>query len=415
MSAVNKNDDLLIENGELQRQIKALEEDKSRLIEQLCHSQKIEIVGRLTGGVASDFGSMLSVILGHTEIALSWVDSSHHLYENLQEIYKTAEQSADLTRQLLAFARKQSGVPEIQDLNVTAAAFLKLLHRMLRENVELAWEPGKVSCMVKADTVQINQVLANLCVNACEAMVGAGKITISAENAFLDQSHYLDQPDFSPGNYVILTVSDTGCGIDQQSMGKIFEPLYTTKGNGIGLGLTVTNEIVKQNGGFISVLSEPGKGSTFRIHLPGYFEKLSQEPISPGMAMPGHATILLVDDDVALLGMSIRMLQSMGFKVLSLDKPSEAINLVKTNPTKIDLLLTDLVMPEMNGRTLAKEISSLRPDIKCLFMSGYGEKIIARHGLMDSNVNFVAKPFTKIELRDALIKVLGQLPTLVNS
>ena len=400
----------------LQADLNKAEEENKKLIEQLRHSQKIEIVGRLAGGVANDFSSMLSVILGHAEIALSWIDSSHHLYENLQEIYKAAEHSAELTRQLLTFARKQGSMPKVYDVNVATAALLKLLRRLIGERVELIWQPGKVPCLVNVDPVQINQVLANLCVNASEAMAGDGKITISADTASLKQDACPDQPNFLPGNYVILTVNDTGCGMDEQARNKLFEPFYTTKGNGSGLGLTVTNEIVKQNGGFITVLSEPGKGSTFRVYLPQYSEKQLHEPanVSHDAAMRGHETILLVDDDVALLGMTNRMLKSMGFTVLSMDKPSEAINLVKTNPGKIDLLLTDLVMPEMNGRTLAKEINNLRPDIKCLFMSGYGEKIIARHGLMDSNVNFVAKPFTKKELGDALLKVLGSRQAVVD-
>jgi len=406
--ADNRKSDMLKENSELQAQLKRLEEEKQTLLEQLEQSQKVEVVGRLASGVANDFSNMLSVILGHAEIALSWIDSSHHLYENLQEIYKAAEHSTELTRQLLTFARKQKHVPRVQDLNVTVSSMLKLLRRLIGSNVELSWKAASAQCLVNADTVQINQILANLCVNAYEAIQGAGTITISVAALSFAPGDCVGGKERVPGDYAVIKVADTGCGMDAQTIANLYKPFHTTKEHGIGLGLPIVKEIVRQNGGFVEMHSELAHGSTFAVYLPRLSEKLQSEPAT-GNATAKHEqqTILLVDDDPALLGMTGRMLRAMGFTVISIDKPSEAISLVKTNPGKIDLLLTDLVMPEMNGRTLAKEICDLRPDIECLFMSGYGEKIIAHHGLMNSNVNFIAKPFTREEMAGALMKILG--------
>ncbi|HAE37173.1 MAG TPA: hybrid sensor histidine kinase/response regulator [Candidatus Riflebacteria bacterium] len=399
---------MLSENAELLTQLKQLEEEKKNLIEQLEQSQKVEVVGRLASGVANDFSNMLSVILGHAEIALSWIDSSHHLYENLQEIYKAAEHSAELTRQLLTFARKQTHTVKVQDLNVTVSGILKLLRRIIGNNLELVWKPAETQCLVNADSVQINQILANLCVNAYEAIEDSGVISISVETVSIAPGDCRDFKELIPGDYVLVRVADNGCGMDAQTIANLYKPFHTTKDHGTGLGLPIVKEIVRQNGGFINVESVPGRGSTFSVYLPRFAEKTVSEPVAVGgTAKQGHETILLVDDDVALLGMTRRMLQVMGLTVLSVEKPSEAISLIKTNPGKINLLLTDLVMPEMNGRTLAKEICELRPDIECLFMSGYGEKIVAHHGLMDSNVNFIAKPFTREELSAAIAKILG--------
>lgn len=407
------------ENTELRSQLKLLKEelasvveksekDKKALFAQLENSQKIELVGRLAGFVANDFSQMLSVILGHAEIALSWIDSTHHLYESLQEIYKAAERSAELTRQLLIFSGRQRVSPKIQDLNVTLGAILKLLRRLVGSNIDLIWNPSQSPCMVYLDIAQINQVLANLCVNAGEAIKDAGIITISLDLVSISADDSNETEEIAPGDYVVIKVVDTGCGMNQQAVENLFKPFYTTKEYGSGLGLPVVNEIVRQNRGFIKVFSEIGRGTEFKLHFPRCADEMLNETESFEMVNKGNSpTILVVDDDVALLGMVRKMLQSMGYNVLSVDKPSAALSLIKTNPIKIDLLLTDLVMPEMNGRTLAREIEELRPDIACLFMSGYGEKIVAHHGLMNSNVNFVAKPFTRENLSAALTRVLG--------
>jgi signal transduction histidine kinase/CheY-like chemotaxis protein len=416
------------EAAELRRQLAELTErlaaaesarlqEKENLLEQLEQSQKVEVVGRLAAGVANDFSNMLSVILGHVEIALSWIDSTHHLYEHLQEIYKAAEHSVDLTRQLLIFARKQAKTRVVLDLNVAISQMLKLLRRLIGINIELVWRPFAAPCLVNADVVQLNQVLVNLCVNACEAIEDGGVVTISVEPLTISTEQCESIENSIPGEYVVLRVADTGCGMDEQARNKIFEPFHTTKEHGVGLGLPICREIVRQNGGFITVKSMPGQGSEISVFVPLYSEvrdgKQSEKVIT--LDARSKPAVLLVDDDVAMLGMVRRMLQKMGFEVFSVERPSEALNLIKTNPTRLDLLLTDLVMPEMNGRSLAKEIAELRPEIKCLFMSGYGEKIIANHGLMDSNVNFIAKPFTRDELLAAVSKVIGNCQNLTGS
>lgn len=351
---------------------------------------------------------MLSVILGHAEIALSWIDSSHHLYENLQEIYKAAEHSAELTRQLLVFSGKQQISPKTQDLNVTIGTIVKLLRRLVDSKIDLIWNPGQSPCMVNIDIAQVNQVLANLCVNSCEAIKEAGIITISVDSVSISADDPNGTEEIGPGDYAVIKVVDSGCGMDQQTIGNLYKPFYTTKEHGNGLGLPVVREIVRQNRGFIKIFSEPGRGSEFDVCFPRSVNKILNDAESLEMVNKKKSqTILVVDDDAAFLGMIRKMLQTMGYQILSVEKPAEALSLIKTNPAKIDLLLTDLVMPEMNGRTLAKAIKEVRPDIACLYMSGYGEKIIARHGLMNSKVNFIAKPFTREGLSAALTKILG--------
>jgi signal transduction histidine kinase/CheY-like chemotaxis protein len=409
------------ENAVLQSQLKHLSErlavlqeksveEKAALIARLEESQKLEIVGRLAGCVADELANMLSVILGHTEIALSWIDSSHHLYEHLYEIYKASEHSAELNRQLLAFAARQQHTQSLQDLNQTVKGVLNLLKRLIVKEVKLVFTPFARPLLIRADPVHLSQILVNLCINAYEAIRDKGKIEISLATVELTGEHCRDNAEMSPGKHVIIKVADTGCGMTPEVLSRIYQPFYSNKINATGLGMPVCRELVRQNGGFMNVSSEPGRGSEFSIFFPEYVEQdVPTSALSNSESVNGNsATILLVDDDVALLGMTRKMLQLLGYKVLSFEKPSDAINLVKTNPGKIDLLLTDLVMPEMNGRTLAKSIEELRPGISCLYMSGYGENIIAHHGLMDSNVSFVAKPFTRDELAKALSDILSE-------
>ena len=378
------------------------------LLAELERLQKTEMVGRLAGSVADDFSNMLSVILGHAEIALSWIDSSHHLYENLQEIYKAAEHSSELVRQLLVFARRQPAIGKIQDLDAIIGNMMTLLRRLVRDNVELIWKPSRTQCVVQADTVQISQVITNLCIYACESIADSGSICISLDKVTLSQDDCKASAAKTPGNFVVIKVADTGRGMNEEQLAGVFTPGQPATKDVAGLGLLICHEIVRQNGGFISVVSDPGKGSEFSVYLPRHHDAVSgnmRPKCEPGSECQ---TILLVDDDVAMLGMTRKMLQNAGYKVISVERPSEAINLVKTNPARIDLLLTDLVMPEMNGRTLAKQIGELRSDIECLYMSGYGEKIVSHHGLMDKNVNFIAKPFTKSELLAAIVRILAK-------
>jgi len=392
---------------------KRAEEEQGKLQEQLAQARKIEAVGRLAGGVAHDFNNMLSVILGHTELALMQMDPGQPLFERLQEIRKAATHSADLTRQLLAFARKQIVVPKVLDLNATLETMLKMLRRLIGENIELVWLPGENLSPLKMDPSQIDQLLANLCVNARDAISGVGRVTIETENATLDAGYCAGHDTFLlPGEYVLLTVSDTGCGMDKEAQAKIFEPFFTTKelGKGTGLGLATVYGIVKQNNGFITVASEPGAGTTFRIYLSPYVGKTGQLQTEghAGELSRGHETVLLVEDEPALLDMGKIMLESLGYRVMAASTPDEAIRLVENHTEAIHLVLTDVIMPGMNGRELAKRLQALSPNIKCLFMSGYTANVIAEHGVREEGLHFIQKPFSMEELADKLRRGLEQ-------
>jgi two-component system cell cycle sensor histidine kinase/response regulator CckA len=385
---------------------KRSEEEKTKLQDQLLQSQKMESVGRLAGGVAHDFNNMLGVILGHAEIALDQVDPSQPLHADLQEIRKAAVRSSDLTRQLLAFARKQTIAPRVLDINATVAGMLKMLQRLIGEDIRLAWLPGVNLWSVNIDPSQIDQVLANIFVNARDAIAGVGKVTIETGNIGLDEAYCADHAGFVPGDYVLLAVSDDGCGMDKETLSHLFEPFFTTKGvgKGTGLGLATVYGIVKQNNGFINVYSEPGHGTTFRIYLPRHIGKAEQArkegPQEP--MMRGHETVLVVEDEPALLDLSKLLLEKQGYRVLTAGTPGEALRLVGQHTGEIHLLMTDVVMPEMNGRDLARNLLSLHPNLKCLFMSGYTTNVIAHHGVLDDGVHFIQKPFSR---RDMAAKV----------
>ena len=384
--------------------------ERQALEARLIQSQKMESIGRLAGGVAHDFNNMLGVILGHTEMAMEYVDPSSPLHEDLEEIRKAAMRSSDLTRQLLAFARKQTIAPKVHDLNKTVSGTLKMLQRLIGEDIDLAWMPGKELWPVKMDTSQIDQILANLCVNARDAIAGVGKITIETANATFDREYCLNHEGFSPGEYVLLAVSDNGCGMDQETMTHIYEPFFTTKttSKGTGLGLATVYGIVKQNGGFINVYSEPSQGTTFKIYLARHYSKADQSQhieLQPSMGY-GNETILLVEDEASILKLTTMMLERMGYTVLAASTPGEAIRIAETHPGEIHLLITDVVMPEMNGRDLAKSILSFYPGLKRLFMSGYTANVIAHHGILDEGVNYIQKPFSKNELTLIVQEVL---------
>jgi PAS domain S-box-containing protein len=378
----------------------------------LRQAQKLESVGRLAGGVAHDFNNMLSVILGHTELAMADMDPAQPLFSTLQEIQKAAERSADLTRQLLAFARKQTVAPRILNLNKTVEGMLRMLRRLIGEDIDLAWLPGKNQWPVKLDPSQIDQILVNLCINARDAIIGVGKITIEMENITLDQDYCDDHPGFIPGDFVMMAVSDNGHGMDKDILDNIFEPFFTTKkaGHGTGLGLATVYGIVKQNNGFINVYSEPGHGTTFKIYLPRHaaeFEQLKKEEKRwAGPVAQEHETILLVEDETAILNMTRQMLEKFGYRVLSASTPDEAIRMTKDYAGAIHLLIADVIMPGMNGRDLAEAMISLYPGLRCLFMSGYTANVIARHGVLDKGINFIQKPFSiqalSINVREVL-------------
>ncbi|MBI5593440.1 MAG: PAS domain S-box protein [Deltaproteobacteria bacterium] len=377
-----------------------------RLAAQFQQAQKMEAVGLLAGGVAHDYNNMLSVILGYAEMALCNVDPAQPLYSDLEEILNAAKRSADITRQLLTFARKQTISPVVLNLNRTVESMLSMLRRLIGEDIDLAWLPGAGLYPIKMDPVQVDQILANLCVNARDAISDVGKVTIETENAVIDETYCADHAGFVSGAYVLLAVSDDGCGMNKEILDRIFEPFFTTKGvgQGTGLGLSTVYGIVKQNNGFINVYSEPGKGTTFRIYLRRYAdqaidtqrERVVEIPLSRG------ETVLLVEDEPSLRTLAKIMLEKLGYRVLDAGTPGEAIGLAEGHASEIQLLITDVVMPEMNGRDLAKRFQSLNPGMKILFMSGYTSSVIAHRGVLDEGVNFIQKPFS---MKDLAVKV----------
>ncbi len=391
---------------------KKAEQEKENLQNQLLQAQKIESIGRLAGGVAHDFNNMLGVILGHTELMMDLMDPLEPLQAELAEIKTAAKRSADLTRQLLAFARKQIVMPKVLDLNDTITGMLKMIRRLIGEDIDLAWMPGANLGPVRMDPAQIDQLIANLCINARDAISGVGKITIETENIHLDRAFCIAHPEFAPGSYVMITVSDDGCGMEKRVMDHLFEPFFTTKdvGEGTGLGLATTYGIVKQNEGVITVHSEPCKGTVFKIYLPQFSGKPPVIQTAQREERPrgsGEA-VLLVEDEPAILNMTKVMLERLGYRVLCADAPSRALRLAEEHDGRIHLLMTDVIMPEMNGRDLVRKLVSLHPNIKHLFMSGYTADVIAHHGMIDEDIQFIQKPFSQQDLSVKIRTILDQ-------
>jgi PAS domain S-box-containing protein len=387
--------------------------DRMNLEEQLRQSQKMESVGRLAGGVAHDFNNMLGVILGHTELAMDSIPPDDPLSDDLKEIFNAAIRSADITRQLLAFARKQTISPRVIDLNSTIEGMLKMLRRLIGEDIDLAWLPGTAMWSLKMDPSQLDQILANLCVNARDAIGGVGRLTIETGTVTFDKDYCADHTECVPGDFVLLAVSDNGCGMDKQTLDNLFEPFFTTKdvGKGTGLGLATVYGIVKQNQGFINVYSEPAKGSTFRIYFPAHKVGRPEEEIrqtTPNPRARKTETILLVEDEPAILKMTTMILERLGYVVLPTHSPGEAIDLARSYGREIQLLMTDVIMPEMNGRDLAQNLLAVYPNIKRLFMSGYTADVIAHHGVLDEGVQFIQKPFSKKDLANKVRQMLDE-------
>ncbi|MDM7995409.1 MAG: PAS domain S-box protein [Acidobacteriota bacterium] len=384
--------------------------EKLQLTAQLMQAQKMESVGQLAGGVAHDFNNMLTVIIGHTQMLLQQTDAAQPAHADLGAILNAAERSARITRQLLAFARRQTIAPKVLDLNDTVEGMLKMLRRLIGEDINLVWSPGRNLWPVRMDPSQIDQVLANLCVNARDAIDGVGKITIETANVFLDKDFDNSLPDFVPGAYALLAVSDNGCGMDKQTLDKIFDPFFTTKapGKGTGLGLSTVYGIVKQNNGLIRVYSEPGEGTTFKIYLPRetHQEMASQSDVREGAVPVGEETLLLVEDEKAILKLGKMVLEQLGYKVLTAETPELALQLAELHAGGIQLLITDVIMPGMNGKNLAEHLRLKYPDLKCLYMSGYTANVIAHHGVLDPGVHFIAKPFNVLDLASKVREVM---------
>lgn len=389
-----------------------IEEQKrhKRLEEQLHQSQKIESLGRLAGGVAHDYNNMLSVIIGNVELARMKSERSAPVKDNLEQILQAANRSRDITRQLLAFARKQIVNPKTLDLNASVGNMLKMLRNLLGENIDLSWQPKGGLWPVRMDPSQLDQVLANLCINARDAITDVGKMTIETGTVSFDEDYCKDHPGFSPGEFVMLAVSDNGCGMAKETLDNIFEPFFTTKHNGAGtgLGMATVYGIVKQSEGFINVYSEPGQGTTFKIYLPRSEEENAvthMAAVSEVQKGEGE-TVLLVEDEAAIVKLTSAMLEDLGYKVLAANSPAEALTLAEAHQGEIQLLLTDVVMPGMNGRDLAKQILALQPKMKALYMSGYTANVIAHHGVLDEGINFIQKPFARSDLSVRVREVL---------
>ncbi len=393
---------------------KKAERVQENLREQLTQAQKMESIGLLAGGVAHDYNNMLTVIIGYAMMAKEYAAEGEPLYDDLDEIINAGRRSVDITKKLLAFARKQTINPVVVDLNATVDGMLKMLRRLIGENIDLAWKPGAGLWSVKMDPAQIDQILANLCVNARDAIADVGHITIETKNITFDEAYCQNHYGFTPGDFTLLAVSDDGCGMDKEIVNHIFEPFYTTKsaGKGTGLGLATIYGIVKQNNGFINVYSEPGEGSTFRIYFPRYTGEI-EEAIEDMVALipQGHSeTVLLVEDEQAILKMTKKMLEGLGYQVLEAGTPNEAMVLGIEHSKRICLLITDVILPEMTGRDLSDLLQERISGLKTLFMSGYTANAIAHHGVLDPGVHFISKPFSQEDLAVKISKILGRIP-----
>jgi len=385
--------------------------ERKKLEQQLRQAQKVEAIGQLAGGIAHDFNNLLGIIIGYSEIFEERLGLGDPLRPKAEQIKKAGRRAASLTRQLLAFSRQQALEPKVLDLNAVIADTLKMLRRLIDENVELVAVPEPALGRVSADQGQIEQIIMNLTVNARDAMPHGGKLTISTGNAEMDDAFVRRNPGAVPGSYVVLSVSDTGCGMDHETQAHIFEPFFTTKGEGkgTGLGLATVYGVVKQSGGYISVESEPGKGSTFRIYLPRIEETVAATSCVDGGGEKAYGceTVLLVEDAHALRELARELLEAGGYTVLEAANGADAISLAEKHPGPIHLLLSDVVMPGMNGPELAGKIIGGRPDTKVLYMSGYTGDALPVRELLNSGAALLHKPFTGLSLATKVREVLA--------
>jgi PAS domain S-box-containing protein len=382
--------------------------ERQKLQEELSQSQKMDSIGRLAGGIAHDFNNMLTAIMCNADIALSQPVIDENIKAPVNEILHSAQRSADLTKQLLAFARKQDIKPSLINLNDTITAMLKMLQRLIGENIHLSWQPAPVLWNILLDKSQADQILTNLVVNARDAINKTGHITISTANIEFTEAHSNELIDCTPGYYVVLTVRDSGCGMDQQTMAHIFEPFFTTKalGQGTGLGLATVYGIVKQNNGFIQVQSELSKGTSFFLYLPRFDGEITNDNAHIKEPVPGNnETILIVEDEGTILQSAKIILERAGYKVLTAGTPDAAIDVSKSNKS-ICVLLSDIILPGMNGKELSNIITEQHPHIKTVFMSGYSANVICHQGILYDSIEFLQKPFTRISLLEKIRKVI---------
>lgn len=378
--------------------------------EQLRQSQKLESIGQLAGGIAHDFNNLLTAIIGYSELSLMRLQKEDPLGRNIGEIKKAGERAAGLTRQLLAFSRKQVLQPKVLNINSVVSDFEKMLQRLIGENIELRTMLAPEIGNVKADPGQIEQVIMNLAINARDAMPGGGKLTIETNNMFLDESYVERHISVIPGFYVMLAVSDTGCGMDEKTLKRIFEPFFTTKGlgEGTGLGLSTVYGIIKQSGGNIWVYSELGSGTTFKVYLPCVDEDAEVYPRTDGTEedVKGTETILLAEDEDVVRKFARKVLESYGYQVLEAANGGSALLICERHQEPINLLITDVVMPEMSGSELAERLIQLRPEMKVIYMSGYTDNAVFHHGVLHEGANFIQKPFTPYALAQKVRKIL---------
>jgi PAS domain S-box-containing protein len=387
--------------------------ESKRLETQLYQAQKLEAIGLLAGGVAHDFNNLLTVILGYADVARAGRHPKDPLLDSLKEIHKAAEQAGSLTTQLLAFGRKQVMQPRVLNLNTVLEGIQRMLRRLLRENVQLNLSLARRLSTTIADPVQIQQVVMNLACNSQDAMPDGGQLTIETADVVLDEAYAMTHRPVQPGNYVMLAVSDTGTGMDAATRGRVFEPFFTTKemGKGTGLGLATVYGIVKQSGGYIWVYSEPGQGTTFKIYLPRAeaVELLASESAAATSlpARPGQ-TILVVEDESAVRRLIVKACSQAGYELLEAANGDDALALSTSYPGSIDLLITDVIMPGISGRTLADQITASRPGVRVLYCSGYAETAIIQHGVLEQGLAFLQKPFTPATLLQAIGALLAE-------
>jgi two-component system, cell cycle sensor histidine kinase and response regulator CckA len=388
-------------------------EERARLEAQLAQAQKLESIGRLAGGIAHDFNNMLQAILGYVDVAVKCTAMGRQPDRPLSEIRAAAHRAAELTRQLLGFARRQPITPRVTDLNAAVGGMLHLLRRLIGEDIDLSWRPAEELPTVRIDPSQVDQVLTNLCVNGRDAIGGVGRLVIGTDVVTVAGPRAAEHPEAAPGRYVRLSVSDTGSGMEPEVLQHIFEPFFTTKGigRGTGLGLATVYGIVRQNHGFIDVESAPGSGTTFAVCLPAWEgEEPAPPPPVPRRMARGTETILLVEDEEVLRTLTGELLTGLGYRVLVAGTPREAIQAADGFTEEIHLLLTDVVMPEMNGPALANELGARRPGMRLLFMSGYPEEVVAHQGVIGAGLHFIQKPFTENDLAAVVRAVLQEQP-----
>ncbi|MCK5794629.1 MAG: response regulator, partial [Anaerolineales bacterium] len=387
------------------------EAERIKLEEQYQQAQKVESLGRLAGGVAHDLNNLLTPILGYSEILLADIDADGKWRKSVNEIMRAGFRARDLVKQLLAFGRKQTLDYRLVDLNKIVMGFEPLLRRTIREDIEIKVSQSYDICTIMVDVGQIEQIIMNLAVNAQDAMTGGGGLTIETATAELDEKYAATHQDARQGEYVVLIVSDTGCGMNKKTLKNIFEPFFTTKGDmGTGLGLATVYGIVKQHDGNIQANSQPGKGTTIEVYLPISREAKTEEKSSGGISgnLKGTETILVVEDDLQVRSFTNIILNRHGYTVLEAGSGPEALTVLEAQAKPVDLMLTDVILPGMNGKDLFARVAEENPRMKVLFMSGYTDDVIAQHGVLDEDVVFIQKPFAgqalAIKLREVLDK-----------